>query len=85
MSNSLIDQRSYADVIPTGSLDAAPNVAPPLDRIRDSRASARMAILIELGGGGLLLEIAALAGSCSSVVHGPIDSTPGVTGPFRPI
>jgi hypothetical protein len=62
MSSSVIDQRPDLVLIPAGSLGAAPNVASPRGRVRDCRASARMAILTELGVGGLLLGIAALAG-----------------------
>lgn len=69
MSNSVVDQQSDVALIPTGSLDMAPCGAPPLGHIRDARASARMAILIELGAGVLLLGIAALAGF--AFVHRP--------------
>jgi membrane-associated phospholipid phosphatase len=59
MSSAVVDQSSDVDVIPAGSLEAAPSVAASLG---NARASARTAILIELGIGVLLLGVAALAG-----------------------
>ena len=56
-------------LIPTGRLDVAPYSARPHRRIRDARASARTAILIELGLGSLMLGIAALGGL--AFVHRP--------------
>jgi membrane-associated phospholipid phosphatase len=62
VSNSVIDQSSDVHLIPAGRLEAAPSIAASRGRVRNVRASVRMAILIELGMGGLLLGIAALAG-----------------------
>jgi membrane-associated phospholipid phosphatase len=62
VSSGVMDQLSDVDLIPAGSLDATPRVAPSLRRVRVARASVRMAILIELGTGSLLLGVAAFAG-----------------------
>jgi membrane-associated phospholipid phosphatase len=62
MASGVVNQRSDVDLMPNGSLDPARCGAPPLGRIRDARASARVAILFELGVGLLLLGIAAMGG-----------------------
>ena len=62
MASGVVDQRSDVHLMPNGGLETSLWGAPPLGRIRDARASARMAILLELGVGLVLLGIAALAG-----------------------
>ena len=62
MSNSVVEQRSDVDVMPSRPLERVRGNGSARDHIRDSRAATRTACLTELGVGGLFLGIATLAG-----------------------